>query len=202
MAHTPAPRPPRRTARALAVAASAAVVVPLLSTPSVAAPQPVRSNQLQRAVTLEGVMRHLDRFEQIADNNGGNRAAGTPGYDRSATYVQNQLERAGYRVRLQPFSFESFVVLEEPVVTVGTRTLVEGTDYNLADYSGSGDAVTGALEAVDVVEPPGAVPTATPRAASPPTSRTSRPARSRWSSAAPARSARRPRTPPPPAPSP
>ena len=106
-------------------------------------------------------MRHLERFQQIADNNGGNRAAGTPGYDRSATYVQNQLERAGYRVRLQPFSFESFVVVEEPVVTVGTRTLVEGTDYNLADYSGSADAVTGALVAVDVVEPPGAANTST-----------------------------------------
>ena len=157
MATRPAPRSPRTAARALAVVASTAVVLPLLSSPSVAAPQQVRSNQLQKAVTLQGVMRHLERFQQISDDNGDNRAAGTPGYDRSATYVKNQLERAGYRVQLQPFAFESFQVLSPTVVTVGARTLVEGEDYSLADYSGGpGKAVTGDLVAVDVVEPPGA----------------------------------------------
>jgi Zn-dependent M28 family amino/carboxypeptidase len=140
----------------LAVFTCTALVLPLLSTSAAAAPQPVQSDQLQQAVTLQGVMRHLERFEQIALANDGNRAAGTPGYDRSATYVANQLRRAGYRVQLQPFSFESFEVLSDPVVTVGQRTLELGTDFNLADYSGSGEGVTGPLVAVDVTEPPGA----------------------------------------------
>ena len=148
--------------RTLSLLTCTALALPALALPSLTAaaaePQPVRSNQLQAAVTLQGVMRHLDRFQSIADDSGDNRAAGTPGYDRSATYVANRLERAGYRVRLQPFSFQSFRVVSDPVVTVGDRTLVRGTDYAVASYSGSGREVTGPLVAVDVTEPPGARP--------------------------------------------
>jgi len=49
----------------------------------------------------EGAFRHLRALQDIATANGGNRAAGTPGYDRSADYVAEKLRAAGYVVRLE-----------------------------------------------------------------------------------------------------
>src|SRR3954467_1256453 len=42
----------------------------------------------------DGAFRHLRALQEIAEANGGNRAAGKPGYDRSADYVANQLKAA------------------------------------------------------------------------------------------------------------
>ena len=36
--------------------------------------------KLTKAVTPEGVLEHLEALQEIADDNGGNRAAGLPGY--------------------------------------------------------------------------------------------------------------------------
>src|SRR3712207_7130311 len=36
------------------------------------------------------------------------RASGSPGFDRSADYVAEQLRQAGYRVRFEEFSFPYF----------------------------------------------------------------------------------------------
>src|SRR3954451_15145827 len=55
-----------------------------------------------------GAFRHLRALQDIATANGGNRAAGTSGYDRSADYVADQLKEAGYRVRFEPFEFDFF----------------------------------------------------------------------------------------------
>jgi aminopeptidase Y len=53
-------------------------------------------------------LRYVQALQEIADAYGGNRAAGTPGYDRSAEYVANQLRNAGYKVRLEEFTFPFF----------------------------------------------------------------------------------------------
>ena len=42
---------------------------------------------LPDAAASEGAFRHLRALQDIASVSGGNRAAGTPGYDRSAEYV-------------------------------------------------------------------------------------------------------------------
>jgi hypothetical protein len=44
-------------------------------------------------------------LQDIADANGGNRAAGTAGYDRSADYVAARLRGAGYQVRFEELTF-------------------------------------------------------------------------------------------------
>jgi aminopeptidase S len=44
------------------------------------------------------VATHLKALQKIADEHGGNRAAGTPGYDASVDYVQGVLQRAGFDV--------------------------------------------------------------------------------------------------------
>ncbi|MFC5064876.1 M28 family peptidase [Actinomycetospora atypica] len=46
---------------------------------------------------------HLRALQAIADRNGGNRALGTPGYDRSVDYLADTLRRAGFRVETPEF---------------------------------------------------------------------------------------------------
>jgi hypothetical protein len=47
------------------------------------------------AAASEGAFRHLRALQDIASVSGGNRAAGTPGYDRSAEYVAERFKEAG-----------------------------------------------------------------------------------------------------------
>jgi Zn-dependent M28 family amino/carboxypeptidase len=115
------------------------------------------SEELRDAVSADGVMKHLRKFQQIADNNGDTRSSGTPGYDKSAAYVAKRMEDAGYHVRRQEFEFDDFAEKTEAEFeqTAPTPTeYVYGEDFITADFSGSGD-VTAPLEAVDLVLPPG-----------------------------------------------
>ena len=59
------------------------------------------AEQVAQAVTAEGLHAHLAALQRIADENGGTRASGTPGYDASVEYVAEQLRRAGYTPHLQ-----------------------------------------------------------------------------------------------------
>ena len=66
-------------------------------------------------VTVEGVRAHLQALQSAAEANGGNRAAGTPGYEASLAYVVAQLQAAGYEPQLQrfEFSFQPLISLEQ-----------------------------------------------------------------------------------------
>ncbi|MET7671842.1 M28 family peptidase [Micromonospora luteifusca] len=127
-----------------------------LANPAQADPNNNSVRKLTKAVTLQGVLRHLDAFQAIADANGGNRGSGLPGYDASADYVAGLLENAGYSVTRQPFDFNffekfgsSFARLSPPPAA----TYVAGTDYDLMDFSGAGD-VTGLVVPVDLALTP------------------------------------------------
>lgn len=103
------------------------------------------SEKLQECVTLEGVRAHQAAFQAIADANGGTRAAGTPGYSASVSYVADTLEAAGYAVELSPFDF-TFV----PPATLTQLTPVSA-DYATGQFSGSGSGtVTGPVIPVDL----------------------------------------------------
>ena len=108
--------------------------------------------KLLECVTLDGVMDHQRAFQRIADANGGTRASGTPGYDASADYVEERLERAGYVVTRQEFEFHAFAV-EGPSTLNQTAptptTHVEGTDYGPTPQSEPGE-VTAAVVPVDI----------------------------------------------------
>jgi Zn-dependent M28 family amino/carboxypeptidase len=105
-----------------------------------------------------GAFRHLQALQEIASTNGGNRAAGTPGYDRSAEYVAERLKEAGYIVRFEEFEFPFF---EEHMPPVLITHKPDGAQEPAAAVrtlgnSGSGD-VTTRLRAVNLrlgVEPP------------------------------------------------
>src|SRR5215475_7739103 len=70
------------------------------------------------STTSTGASRHLQALQEIATANGGNRAAGTPGYDRSAEYVADRLKEAGYTVRFEEFEFPFFEERTPPVLVM------------------------------------------------------------------------------------
>lgn len=104
--------------------------------------------------STDGIAEHLDALAQIAEDNGGTRAAGTQGYADSAAYVAGRLEEAGYTVTWQAFSFTLFTEDAEPTLSVGGERFAPGADIETMSYSGSG-AVKAPVSAVDVQLPPG-----------------------------------------------
>jgi len=101
------------------------------------------TRKLLECVTVQGVRRHLQAFQRIAEANNGHRASGTAGYDQSAAYAERVLRQAGYLVTRQEFQFQTFVqlspaVLEQAVPAPGV------VDNHILSYSGSGD-VTAAV---------------------------------------------------------
>ena len=140
---------------ALAAVTTATVLVTAIATADAAVP--TDTTDLQDAVTADAIMDHLAELQKIADNNDDSRASGTPGYDASVDYIENLLVAAGYEVTRQDFLFNRFSELSEPVfeqVEPNQVTYVPDEDFITMDYSGSGD-VTEALQAVDLVLPPG-----------------------------------------------
>jgi Zn-dependent M28 family amino/carboxypeptidase len=109
---------------------------------SPARPAAVGPDALARAVTPARLRAHVVAFARIARRNGGTRAAGTRGYEQSVTYVAGQLRRAGYRPRLQAFSFDLFRETRPPRferLGPGAETYRRGRDFVTMQYSGGGD---------------------------------------------------------------
>src|SRR5688572_23438369 len=108
--------------------------------------------KLLECVTLDGVLEHQEAFQEIADEHGGTRASGTAGYDASADYVQERLERAGYVVSRQEFEFHAFAV-EGPSALQQTAptptTYVENVDFAPTTQSEPGSAA-GEVTPVDL----------------------------------------------------
>lgn len=133
-------------------------LVILISVSMVSAAVEVDTSELREAVTVEGVREHQQAFQNFADANGGIRTSGTPGYDASADYVASRMSAAGYDVTVQPFDFPFFQELTPATVdqtAPGSVSYGYLVDFFTMDYSGSGD-VTAAVQAVDLVLPPGA----------------------------------------------
>ena len=108
--------------------------------------------KLLECVRLDGVMEHEQALQDIADANGGNRASGSAGYDASVAYVKQRMEKAGYRVTVQPFSFNAFEDLggsELERISPNPTVYVEGTDFGATPQSEPGE-VSGTVVPVDV----------------------------------------------------
>ena len=142
----------------LAVSAPSGLTSSWAQTAAGAAP----AHRPAESVTDAGAFRHLRLLQDIASANGGNRAAGTAGYDRSAEYVSEQLAKAGYQVRFEQFEFPFFQERSPPVLVVNAadgsaEPAPTGAVRTLAN-SGSGD-VTAPLRVVNLelgAEPPAA----------------------------------------------
>jgi Peptidase family M28/PA domain len=116
-----------------------------------ARPVPAGPADLARAVTPARLKAHLRALAAVARRNGGNRSVGTRGYEQSAAYVAGQLRAAGYRPRLQSFSFDLFRETRPPELerlTPEPRRFRPGRDFLTLRYSGAG-AVTGSVAPVE-----------------------------------------------------
>lgn len=99
-------------------------------------------------VDTQNVMEHLKELQHIADDNKGNRSAGSTGHELSANYVAQQLLAAGYEVQLEPFSFLKFTKI---AAGLSTSEIVYEKEKEFAtmSYSGSG-SVSSAAVGVDL----------------------------------------------------
>lgn len=159
-------RQTRTLARTLTLSLVAAVVVGGCSRPAhsarpvpeVGAADPAATNYaqgLRQRVTTDAMMAHLAKFQQIADDNGGNRAAGTPGYEASVDYVVTALRDKGFEVATPEFSVRIFTS-EKPVLTVGGAQI----DATPLRFSVGTPGVSGPLIAAPAGEAPGCAPVA------------------------------------------
>lgn len=153
-----------KTRRACAVIAAGALAASVgFASPAFAAPNNNTVKKLTKAVTLEGVMNHLDAFQDIADQYG-DRAAGRPGYAASVDYVVEQLEAAGYTPEVQAFEFPYYDENSQLIrVSPDPTTFTEGTDFLRNRFDSDpvtpGDQIfegtaTGSLFIADVIVPP------------------------------------------------
>jgi Zn-dependent M28 family amino/carboxypeptidase len=98
------------------------------------------ANKLVRKVRGQDANRHLIAFQRIADRNGGNRSAGSPGYDASVEYAAGKLRQAGFRVRTPEFPFIRF----EPI---SASLTVGGTSYEIDHMTASRSTPVGGVTA-------------------------------------------------------
>lgn len=100
------------------------------------------ADALRDAIDPADILADLEQLQAIADANGGNRAAGTKGFDASAAYVADQLRAAGYEVTLQPVALSSFVQEAPSVLAIeapGAPQLEDLRDFKAMLYSATGD---------------------------------------------------------------
>ena len=131
----PSPQATEPTGRLRRAALATAAAV--LALPLVALAGPVRPAVADTVATME---RHLDALQTIADQNNGNRAAGSSGYRASVDYAAKVLEKAGYDVTRQRFEITTYRLTERPAVAVvrpEKQRLRERKDYLVANFSGS-----------------------------------------------------------------
>jgi hypothetical protein len=100
----------------------------------------VTEEQLLDCVTVGRVVNHLQALQTIAEENGGNRAADTAGYDASLSYIANTLEEAGYEIELDDFDL-SYIP-----PTVLRQTAPDEQTFNSGVVIGTGSgAVSGSV---------------------------------------------------------
>ncbi len=91
---------------------------------------------LGEQIDVNAVNRHLVAFQRIADQNGGTRATGTPGYGASVDYVVNKLRNAGFSVSTPEFQYTRYV-LESINLTVGGKDVEAGAmSYSVSTPEG------------------------------------------------------------------
>jgi hypothetical protein len=133
---------------------------PLLAATPAQAIDEVNTKGLRNAVTVNGILAHERVLQRIANQNGGTRASGTPGYQASVDYVAGRLDAAGYDVTRQDFQFPFFQELSpaELAQVSPTPTTYETGTF---DFSGSGTVEGQVVPTNDILIPPPAQPGST-----------------------------------------
>jgi hypothetical protein len=114
------------------------------------APAPALAAELRAALDPAAILADLRRLQEIADANGGNRAAGSASEAAAEAYVADELRAAGFAVEMQEVSVPWFHQDAPSVLEVAglASPLEDGRDFRAMLLSGSGDA-SGPLVALD-----------------------------------------------------
>ncbi|WP_084477176.1 M28 family metallopeptidase [Actinokineospora enzanensis] len=113
---------------------------------------PALARNLVTRVTGAGANRHLQAFQRFADRTGGTRAAGTPGFDQSAEYVEGKLVEAGFDVTRQSFPFTFVQTLAQKLSAAGKDVPISIMTYSLSTPVGG---VTAPLAVIPLDATPG-----------------------------------------------
>lgn len=110
------------------------------------------ARSLARRTTADAMYTHLERLQEIADQHGGNRALGTPGYDASVDYVAGVLRDNGFEVQTPEFEIR-MPFADEPEFTVdGAKVTARPLNYTIGTPP---DGVSGPLVPARVEDSPG-----------------------------------------------
>jgi Zn-dependent M28 family amino/carboxypeptidase len=126
----PAPRP------------SASSAGPLPPTGPVGSGAAAIADALRDAIDVDAIVMDLDRLQTIAEAHGGNRAAGTEGYDASAAFVADELRGAGLVVDLQPVTIPAFAQTAPSTLAIDAPSapvFEDLRDLKATLFSASGD---------------------------------------------------------------
>lgn len=103
-----------------------------------------------------GMVEHLEALQRIADDNDGNRASGTSGFEDSARYIEEQLRAAGYTPVRQEFTYrrdgkrvQSFNILADTEGSAENTIVVGGhldSVQNGPGINDNGSGVAAVLE--------------------------------------------------------
>ncbi|MEU1074820.1 MULTISPECIES: M28 family peptidase [unclassified Streptomyces] len=152
-----------RRSKAIAFLAAAPVLLgaagPAVANPHTGKDPHRQAERLARKLVAqasgESAYRHLEQFQKIADAHGGNRAAGTPGFDASAAYVYGRLKKAGYEVAYQDFDiYESKTLREKLAVVTPEPRELKTTAFDFSKATPAG-GLTAQVKAARVDATPG-----------------------------------------------
>lgn len=111
---------------------------------------------LSERVSTDAMMAHLSKLQEIADDNDGNRASGTPGYAASVAYVADALRSKGFEVQLPEFELR-LPFADAPTVTVGgAEFAAKPLEYTIGTPP---EGVSGPLLGARVEDTPGCTAT-------------------------------------------
>ncbi|WPO84911.1 M20/M25/M40 family metallo-hydrolase [Herbiconiux sp. KACC 21604] len=117
----------------------------------------VEPDDLESRVTVAGVMGHLEALQQIADDNDGNRAIGTSGYEASGQYIEQVLSAAGYTPERQEFQATTQSIDAFSITLLGTTTDlddIEGPDATRLPMEGTTATPAEGLTGLELIAPP------------------------------------------------
>src|SRR6478672_5691675 len=75
--------------------------------------------QVSSSVTIDAMVKHLQKLQDIADANGGTRVTGSPGFDASVKFVADQLRDNGFDVTTPEFEMDVFNLDRESLTVRG-----------------------------------------------------------------------------------
>ncbi|MDN4483193.1 M20/M25/M40 family metallo-hydrolase [Demequina lignilytica] len=126
--------------RTVAFTATAGLAASVAIAAGAQAATPTDTTDLQEAVTVDGVLEHLQALQGIADANGGTRQAGTSGHVDSVYYMKDLLDAAGYETTIQPFSYQRQTLVSAEWGVPGETPYELDTDYYPMEGSGTANA--------------------------------------------------------------